>query len=168
MRRALFLLLMLAPAGLHAQSTGAAGSPEVTPLDAAGLQHLRESERGNVVLINFWATWCAPCVAEFPDLLKLRREYGPKGLTVIFVSIDRPTEAATSLTRFLRSRGVTFTTYIKKAGDDEAFINSVSTKWSGALPATFIYDKTGKLVHFLLEAQSLETFTRHVQPLLAR
>ena len=167
MRTAVLIVLLLAPACLPGQPGTASSTPAVIPIDAGGLQALRDSARGNVVLVNFWATWCAPCIEEFPNLLKLRQEEAAKGLTVIFVSIDRPSQAGTTLARFLKNHGVTFTTYIKKAGDDEGFINAVDKEWSGALPATFIYDRAGKLAHFLLEAQSLESFRKHIQPLLA-
>jgi thiol-disulfide isomerase/thioredoxin len=50
-------------------------------------------QRGKVVLLNFWATWCGPCVKEFPDIVKLYNNYRKKGLTVIAVSVDDPETA---------------------------------------------------------------------------
>ncbi len=167
----LFALVLVSPVGAlcSASDTSQVGpAARIVPVDAGELKKLREEARGKVLLVNFWATWCAPCVEEFPDLIKLRGEYGPRGLAVLFVSIDRASEAGTTVAQFLQKHGVTFRTYIKKAGGDEDFINAMSRNWSGALPATFIYDKTGKLAHLLSGEQSLQSLSRYVQPLLGQ
>ena len=97
------------------------------------------------MLVNMWATWCVPCREEFPDLLRLRRDYAGRGLRVVLVSGDFHSEAAAAR-RFLQEQGVDFPTYIK-AGKDMEFINAFEPRWSGVLPATFIYDTDGALRH---------------------
>ncbi len=167
----LFALVLASPVGALCSASDTSQvdpAARIVPIDAGELKKLREEARGNVLLVNFWATWCAPCVEEFPDLIKLRGEYAPRGLTLLFVSIDRASEAGTTVARFLETHGVTFTTYIKKPGGDEDFINAMSRNWSGALPATFIYDKTGKLTRLLSGEQSLQSLSRYVQPLLGQ
>jgi thiol-disulfide isomerase/thioredoxin len=139
----------------------------VIPLDEAGLQQRLTASRGKVVVLNFWATWCKPCIEEFPDLLKLRAEYADKGMHLVFVTIDEPKKAEREVRTFLRKMGVNFETYIKKVKDDEAFINSVDSKWSGAIPATFIYNKQGKLIHSLVDEQTFADLSTLVIPLLA-
>jgi thiol-disulfide isomerase/thioredoxin len=122
--------------------------------------------KGNVVLLNFWATWCVPCIEEFPDLLRIRSECASKGLDLVLVSIDDLKKTNTDVRRFLRKMDVSFPTYIKSARDDEAFINSVDPAWRGAIPATFIFDRQGKLVHSLIDAQTFEGLTGLLTPLL--
>ena len=143
-----------------------ANLPKITQVDEHLLRETIDHSRGHVVLVNFWATWCGPCVAEFPDILRLRREYSERGLELLFVSIDEPGKDMDVVSRFLRKMGVDFETYMKHTRNDEAFINSVSISWSGALPATFIYDRKGRLVHTLIDEQSFEDLSNRVEPLL--
>jgi thiol-disulfide isomerase/thioredoxin len=170
MRRSSVNALVLATVLWSMVARGQEGQPDpvILPIDGAGLKTLLAAARGNPLLVNFWATWCVPCVEEFPDFLRLKELYGDRGLEVVFVSIDRPQDATTSVFRFLRQNGVHFTTYIKKAGDDEGFIDTVDPDWSGALPATFVYNSNGAVVERLIGQQSFETVSKIVKPLLRR
>jgi thiol-disulfide isomerase/thioredoxin len=105
-----------------------------------------KNAQGHVVLVNIWATWCPPCVEEFPDIMKLYQKYQDRGLKIIFVSADfeNQTESAKA---FLKEQGVDFATY-QKSGKDMAFINTLDERWSGALPATWVYDASGNQRHF--------------------
>ena len=118
----------------------------IRPATAEQVLGAIEKAKGNVVLVNLWATWCQPCVEEFPDIMKLHQEYKDRGLKIIFVSADfeNQTEAAKT---FLQKQGVDFATY-QKSGKDMAFINTLDERWSGALPATWIYDASGNKRHF--------------------
>ena len=94
------------------------------------------------VLLNFWATWCAPCIEEFPYLMKLNEKYEGR-FKLIFVSGDFP-EARDEARAFLRKQGVDFETYFK-VGKDHEFITAISDSWSGALPFTIVYNTEGKV-----------------------
>jgi len=111
------------------------------------LQAVRDA-KAKVVVVNVWATWCIPCREEFPDLLALRRAYADRGVRVLFVSGDFAADAAAAA-EFLGEQGVDFPTY-RKTGDDMRFIAALDPNWSGALPATFIYDGQGRRRHALL------------------
>lgn len=140
--------------------------PEVTMIDASGVRQMVGDHRGSVLLVNMWATWCVPCVDEFPGLLKFRGAFADRGLIMQFVSLDRARSLDTHLRPFLRRMGVDFQTYLKKTGSDELFINALSEEWSGALPATFIYDRSGDLRHLLVGEQTPDELQRLVEPLL--
>jgi len=144
------------------------GWPPVRPVDEKRLQELLQQSRGKVVLLNFWATWCEPCVEEFPDLTKIAREFRPRSVEVILVAIDEPEEIAKKVKPFLRAQGVTFQTYYKKTRDDEVFINTIDRNWRGAIPATFIYDANGVLIKKFIAAQSFETFTAALRSLMEK
>jgi len=157
-----FCSLLSSCAGLRS------GSKLVQPIDENGLQQLITQARGKVVLLNFWATWCEPCVEEFPALMKIARQFQPQGLQIIFVSIDEPEDIDGKVLPFLKAQGVISRTYIKRTKDDEAFINAIDEKWSGAIPATFIYDTNGTLVKRLVAQQSFETFSAALRRLLPK
>ena len=94
------------------------------------------------VLVNVWATWCDPCRAELPLLLKFFREHGDEGLRLVLVSADDEADRD-KVVSFLASQGVDFATWMKR-GDDMTFINALDPKWSGALPASLLFDGRGR------------------------
>jgi len=140
--------------------------PLILPVDEQSFQEIVHRSSGRVLLVNVWATWCVPCVEEFPDILKLRTTYAPRGLDVAFISIDNPRKARAAVLVFLKKMNVDFPTYIKSAKNDESFINTLSREWSGAVPTTFVYDHNGKLVHTQIDAQTCNELVELVEPLL--
>ena len=159
----LFLLLIVSVSGTRAQGQPTS-APALLSVDAKGIDALRAKHKGKVLVMNFWATWCTPCVQEFPDLVKLQKSYATKGLDVVFVSIDDD-DAKTKqrVTSFLRKQKALPPSYIKSGGDDEQFINAVSSEWSGAIPATFIYNKEGTLVKTKAEELNYESLKALVE-----
>ena len=136
MTRRLVLLQVAALAAVFAQPAG------LIPLDEAGFPKLIASGKGRVLLVDFWATWCAPCRAEMPQLVALDSRYRSRGLKLIAISADEPEQEAGAL-EFLRKHNVALPGYIKRPRDDDRFINSIDPKWSGQLPALFLYDRQG-------------------------
>jgi thiol-disulfide isomerase/thioredoxin len=126
----------------------ASSAPVVREIDVAGLKKLiaREGETRRPLLVNFWATWCEPCRAEFPDLVKIDNEYRGRGLDFIAISIDDASEIATTVPRFLKEMRASMPAYLLNTPEPEAAIQFVDPQWSGSLPATFLYDPQGKVV----------------------
>jgi len=124
----------------------AKSAPVPTPADASAVVGEVRRPGATAVLVNVWATWCSPCVEEFPDLLHVARELGPQGLRLVLVNVDFP-GSERETTEFLTKQGVDFPTFAR-IGKDEAFVDGLEPKWSGAIPATFLYDDTGKLVKY--------------------
>ncbi len=106
------------------------------------VSHIQSFEGDKPVLVNFWATWCVPCVEEFPYIMELKEKYGDQ-FELVFVSGDFE-EAKDDALEFLKEQNVQFTTYYK-TGKDNEFIQTVSDTWSGALPYTVIYSKDGSV-----------------------
>ena len=115
------------------------------PVDEAAFQKLIAANRGKVLIVNFWATWCAPCREEMPQLLALGKAQAPQGVKLLLISADDPGDEAKA-GEFLSQQRAPAPWYLKKAADDDRFINAIDAKWSGALPATFIYDRNGRRV----------------------
>lgn len=137
----------------------------VVPATAAEVLRAVRAPGARAVMVNVWATWCLPCREEMPDILRLRRAYAARGLRLILVSGDFSTDGDQAAA-FLREQGVDFTTYLKNGGDMD-FIDAFDPQWSGALPATFIYDGEGHLrhaIHGLASYAQLERDVRDVLP----
>ena len=139
------------PATTRAAETAASGHrdsvhirPVLAPATLAQVMVEVRRPGARATLVNVWASWCVPCRQEFPDLVRLERTHRKEGLRVLFVSTDFDSADAV---KFLAEQGVNYLSLFK-VGDDMSFIDGLSPKWSGALPATFVYDATGRLVRF--------------------
>jgi thiol-disulfide isomerase/thioredoxin len=131
----------------HSAVTAAADSAAaLAPIDAARVLALAADGRARVTVVNVWATWCAPCREEFPALLEAAAAHRADGVRLLLVSTDFEDQAG-DVRRFLAERGVRDTTYLKHQGD-LPFIDTLNPGWSGTIPATFVYDSTGRRVAF--------------------
>lgn len=139
--------------------------PEVQQINFEQLQKKIKANTGKITVVNFWASWCTPCKEEMPYLVKLKNTYHDK-LELLLVAIDDVEIVDSTIRPLLQTTGVDFLSYIKEEGDDESFINSVNPEWSGALPATFIYDANGKQVEFLTGERTFEQFETKVKKFL--
>lgn len=110
-------------------------------VDAAALDKVRAGHRGQPVVLNFWATWCAPCVKEFPELVSLAARR--KDVAFVSVSIDDASDVP-AIERIVAERRPPFPVYRKADGKDDAFIEGVDKDWSGVVPATIVYDAQGR------------------------
>ena len=122
---------------------------DVREINLDGLKKLlqRDSNDPRPLLLNFWATWCDPCREEFPDLVKLDADYKDKGLNFIAVSLDDITDIKSEVPKFLNQMKATMPVVLLNVNDPEPAIKVVDATWDGQLPATFLYDKDGKVVY---------------------
>ena len=141
-----------------------ADPPAVSKITAKGIQSLVAKNRGKVVLLNFWATWCPPCANEFPALVRLHGAYKAKGLELIAISMNDLSEMDEVAT-FVRQQKPTFSLYLTGTVQD-GFYQSIDKRWSSGLPLTMIYDKAGKLLFFHDGERTYAQFERDIQPLL--
>ncbi len=139
--------------------------PSLKPVTAKRLQAVLKKKQGKVVLLNFWATWCAPCREEFPALIKLYRQYRSRGLELILVSAD-DREQQEQVESFLKQSRVNFVTYISAEESYEALTDFMAPDWIGGLPTTFVFDRKGQLAKSLLGGQNYEVFRKAVVALL--
>ncbi|MFW6248864.1 MAG: TlpA disulfide reductase family protein [Bacteroidota bacterium] len=94
----------------------------------------------SLYVINFWATWCAPCVKEIPDFEKIQAEYADQKVKVLFVSLDSPDHLNSRLIPFIEKMNMKAEVVMLDEVDGNKWIPKVDDKWSGAIPATLIYN----------------------------
>jgi len=124
-------------------SSPAGGRPTLRTIDAAGLARLLDQHRGQVVLVDFWATWCGPCVKLFPHTAELQRRYRDRGLAVITVSLDDPADSS-AVGKFLAQNGAATENYLSSYGVGPEAMTALGIA-DGALPHVRIYDAEGRL-----------------------
>ena len=157
--------LPLLAAALCGCSDGAASSSsasEVAIADLAGIEQALSDHEGSACLLNFWATWCPPCVAELPALIEVAREFEPRGGRVLGVSFDllvpdvERAEVEDLVRTFLAERDLALPVLIYEAPDYDAI--NARFDLPGGIPVTLAFDREGKLVDRQMGAASRERF----------
>lgn len=139
-------------------------APEVTFKDLDGKDVPLRSYRGQVVLINFWATWCDPCYIEIPWLIEMQQKYGSKGFTVLGIAMDE--EGKSAVVPFLAKERFNVNgqklpmNYPIVLGNDD-----IATKFGGLLgyPTTFLISKDGKEIKKIQGLISYEEITKAIE-----
>jgi thiol-disulfide isomerase/thioredoxin len=141
---------------------GLAAAADLKPIDESGYTRFVASAKGKVLVVNFWASWCAPCRKEMPELVALAAKYRARGLEFATVAIDEESDRR-AVAELLDKAKVPPPTFIKNFKNDEKFISMVDPRWSGGLPFTVVYDRTGKKAHVFpgeVNLQELEAVIR--------
>jgi len=119
---------------------------KIDTINVAGIAALVKNKTDKLRLINVWATWCGPCVAEFSDLVTLNHMYRDRGLEFVSISADDPARTDKAL-KFLVSKQSSGPNYIYTGDDKYKMIEAIDPKWDGALPYTMLVDPDGKIVY---------------------
>lgn len=137
---------------------------KVEPLAEDDFNRLLKFQKGRVVLLNVWATWCKPCREEFPDLVRLQEYYKGKDVSIITISADYPDEIDSKILPFLKTFAkINFPVYVQNFKKADQFIDRLHKEWNGALPATFIYDKSGKQQAFFVGKKDFNGFKKEIE-----
>jgi thiol-disulfide isomerase/thioredoxin len=149
------LLLSLLPVVALAQT---AKSPNLKLKNLSGRPFSLSDYKGKVVLINFWATWCPPCRAEIPELRKLQRDYGSRGLQVI--GITYPPQKVATVRRFVRQAKVNYPVALGTKETKLLFTQS------DTLPMTVVIGKDGSILDVIEGILLPDEFEQKIKPLL--
>lgn len=128
------------------------------------LKPLLEKNDGKTYVINFWATWCAPCVKELPAFEKLNKEYADKKVEVILVSLDFPKQVDKRLIPFINKHNLQSKVVLLNDKNEDFWIKAIDSTWSGAIPATLIYNAKGRM--FYEESFDYEKLESELQTIL--
>jgi thiol-disulfide isomerase/thioredoxin len=136
---------------------------EVIPvIDETWLEEKIKNRNGRILFVNVWATWCQPCVEEFPDLVKIYSEYKDADFEFLSISVDLQSEINSNVKPFLIDQKADFPVVVADETKAEQIINILSSEWSGAIPATFIYDKKSEQKDFIIGARDYEYFKKSI------
>jgi peroxiredoxin len=111
-----------------------------------GLKNLIANKTDKLILLNVWATWCGPCVTEFPDLVDINRMYRRRDFQFVSISADEPAKRGKAL-EFLQKSEASNTNYIFNLDDKYKLIEAIDPKWQGALPYTLVIEPGGKVIY---------------------
>lgn len=144
---------------------------ETTVINAEELKSLVKSpEKKQPILINFWATWCGPCRAEFPDLVEIDKDYRDKGLRFFVVSLDTVSLVDTTVSNFLKSYDAEMPSYLLDISPRRQItkaVRQIAPNFSGGFPFTVLFNANGKLVYQkngVIDAKVLRTKIDKVLP----
>jgi len=164
MKKRSFLRIVFAPAVITFFSASVWAQEIKAPLfelkDVNGRTVRLSDYQGKVVLINFWATWCPPCRAEMPELVRLQREHGKKGLQII--GITYPPERMDRVRRFARSLKVNYPIILGTRQLKDRFSSDET------LPLTIVIDRDGKVSNIIVGILLREEFDEKIKPLLMK
>jgi thiol-disulfide isomerase/thioredoxin len=129
---------------------------DLLPVDAAGVASLAKNASNRLRLVNVWATWCAPCVAEFPALVSLSRRLSNRDFELVTISLDDPKAKAflekqhavpsARLKRALAAEGRETANFIYTAASSDALVQALDPAWPGPLPHTVLIAPGGKIL----------------------
>ncbi|MEO5683658.1 MAG: redoxin family protein [Chitinophagaceae bacterium] len=115
-------------------------------ITADGIKDLVKNSSDKLRLINVWATWCGPCVTEFPEFITMNRMYRKRDFEFVSISADDPSKKDKAL-QFLQKQQASATNYIFNMDDKYKLIEAIDPKWQGALPYTLLVEPGGRIVY---------------------
>jgi len=118
--------------------------------------NIRSTANDTTYVINFWATWCMPCIAELPEFEKITEIYKDRKVKVILVSLDFYKKLQITLLPYLEKQRIQSDVVLLNEPDYNSWINKVDKSWGGSIPATVIFNNQQKFYHFI---ENETTFT---------
>ncbi len=141
----------------------------VDTINEAGIKDLLKNNSDKLRLINVWATWCGPCIAEFPDFVAINRMYRGRDFEFVSISADDPSKRDKVL-KFLKGKEASNTNYLFSIDDKYKLIDAIDPAWQGALPYTVLVEPGGKIVYARQGAVNIAELKKRIvdDPLIGR
>jgi len=137
----------------------AAPAEAIAPKD---LERILAAERGKIVVVNLWATWCAPCLTEIPDLIRLESDLADLNVALIGISVDEPRGSTAAIETMRDKRFPSFRTYARDKTEVDYLVSVIDSAWNEVVPTTYVIDRDGKVAKRIQGKKSLEEFKAEV------
>ena len=162
--RILLCVLLLLPQ--YALLAELAGDGRLVPVSSAELTELLAAKHGKVVLVNFWASWCSPCLKEIPALVELAERYRDRGFELVPMSLDDPGDIEPIVVPFLNKWFPDLVSYARVDMDMDTVVSVVDPAWAEILPSSYIIDRDGAVVEQIQGGKPIDIFEAAILPLL--
>ncbi|KAB1154549.1 TlpA family protein disulfide reductase [Tenacibaculum aiptasiae] len=137
---------------------------KIATLNYKQLKPLLHKNDGKTYVVNFWATWCIPCVKELPAFEKLNQEFKDKNVEVVLVSLDFSRQLETNLIPFIKEKKLQSKVIHFEDNNEQFWIKDIAENWTGSIPATLIYN--AKKRKFYEQPFHYETLKNELQTFL--
>ncbi len=134
-------------------------------IDAAGLERELAGLRGQVVILNLWASWCSPCLEEIPMLMQLAADLETRSVQLVGVAMDEPGAGANTARELRAKHFPGFHTWLRGEGQMDALVTTIDPAWNEILPTTYLIGRDGRVAQRIQGARSYEEFRALVEPL---
>jgi thiol-disulfide isomerase/thioredoxin len=165
-RAAMIALCALLAGALLAPVAVAADVPATQLITAPQLRTLLDAQRGKVVVVNVWGTWCVPCLREIPDLVALEQELAPRGVLLVGLGMDEPGMLASQVEPFRLKYFPGFRTWLRNEPDMDALVSTLDPAWNEILPTTYLIGRDGKVARKIQGRKTPDEFRALLAPLL--
>ncbi|MCX2741238.1 TlpA disulfide reductase family protein [Pontibacter anaerobius] len=159
------LNLLLASLLLLLLTATAAPAQDVKVIKFEDLKALRKNPADTLYVVNFWATWCKPCIKELPYFEAANQKYKNQPVKVILVSMDAVEDVDTRVRAFMQKRGLKSEVVLLDEVDGNSWIDKLEPKWSGAIPATMVFNNKRGRYEFreaeMTEAELMALIEKH-------
>lgn len=162
----LLLSLLLNPflaiqQGTAQNTTRVTGNNKLKIVDFSGIESIINQKSDTTYIINFWATWCAPCIKELPHFQKIHDKYSNQKIRVLLISLDFEKQVESKVVPFIRKNKLTPEVIVLNDPKSHIWIDKVDKSWSGAIPATlFINNKKRAFYEKEFEYNELELIVK--------
>ncbi len=157
------LLLLVPQTGFPVELEG---KGRLIPVSSTQLAEVLAEKTGKVVLVNFWASWCTPCLKEIPTLVELAERYRDRGFELVPVSLDDPGDIDVIVVPFLNRWFPDFTSYTRVDMDMDTVVSVVDPAWNEILPTSYVIDRDGSVVEQMQGGMTIDEFEAAILPLL--
>jgi thiol-disulfide isomerase/thioredoxin len=127
-----------------------------------------DETKDSIVILNFWATWCAPCVKELPYFEQLNKKYADQKVKVLLVNLDFNSKIETVAEPFVKKRNLQSEVLHITDTDPNTWINGIDSSWSGAIPATVIFNANHEKIKFIEGEMTFDELEKIIQPYLKK
>jgi thiol-disulfide isomerase/thioredoxin len=138
-------------------------SQNISVIKITDLEKRINNDSDTTYIVNFWATWCAPCVKELPDFDSITKVYGNEKVKVLMISMDFKEDLDSKVLPFYKRKQIRSEVYLLDEINGNYFIPKVSEKWTGAIPATLILNNKNQYREFFEKKLNFSFLTEEIK-----